>query len=237
MENKGSDSPSGNLDGSRTKEKWSTVRGDDMSPSIRLGPVNSESLIHDAKHLGFTLARYKFATKMLRRSKHIVEIGCGEGLGTLMYLADTSARVTALDFDASQIAYAREEVLPHGRDRLEFLCQDMITTPLEGQSADGLVCLDVIEHVHPDEEEQFIRNCASILQPGGVAVIGTPNKDAERYASERSKVGHINTFEPDRLVAALDGHFSQVFLFSMNDEMVHTGFSRMAHYLMTLCIK
>ena len=30
-------------------------------------------------------------------------------------------------------------------------------------------------------------------------------------------------------------HFHNVFLFSMNDEVVHTGFSPMAHYLLALC--
>ncbi len=29
---------------------------------------------------------------------------------------------------------------------------------------------------------------------------------------------------------------SYVFLFSMNDEVVHTGFSKMAHYLLALCV-
>mgnify|MGYP007028595943 CR=1 FL=1 len=30
--------------------------------------------------------------------------------------------------------------------------------------------------------------------------------------------------------------FDNVFLFSMNDEVVHTGFTPMAHYLFALCV-
>ena len=30
-------------------------------------------------------------------------------------------------------------------------------------------------------------------------------------------------------------YFENVFLFSMNDEVVHTGFSPMAHYLFVIC--
>ena len=30
-------------------------------------------------------------------------------------------------------------------------------------------------------------------------------------------------------------HFRNVFIFSMNDEVVHTGFYPMAHYLFALC--
>jgi hypothetical protein len=34
----------------------------------------------------------------------------------------------------------------------------------------------------------------------------------------------------------LERFFTNVFLFSMNDEVVHTGFSPMAHYLFCLCV-
>ena len=34
----------------------------------------------------------------------------------------------------------------------------------------------------------------------------------------------------------LEKYFKNVFLFSMNDEVVHTGFSKMAHYLICLCV-
>ena len=33
----------------------------------------------------------------------------------------------------------------------------------------------------------------------------------------------------------MEKHFENVFLFSMNDEMVHTGYSKMAHYLVAVC--
>ena len=33
----------------------------------------------------------------------------------------------------------------------------------------------------------------------------------------------------------LEGHFDNVFLFSMNDEVVHTGFHPLAHYLFAVC--
>jgi hypothetical protein len=31
-------------------------------------------------------------------------------------------------------------------------------------------------------------------------------------------------------------HFADVFIFSMNDEVVHTGFYALAHYLFALCV-
>ncbi len=35
--------------------------------------------------------------------------------------------------------------------------------------------------------------------------------------------------------ALLEHYFENVFLFSMNDEVVHTGYYPMAHYLFAVC--
>ena len=37
------------------------------------------------------------------------------------------------------------------------------------------------------------------------------------------------------LKSLLSKYFHNVFIFSMNDEVVHTGFYPMAHYLFALC--
>ena len=221
----------------RTKEEWDKVFATTIQGQFTLGLINSESLLKDPKHVGFMIARYKFAARMMSRCRHIIELGCGEGIGTLMFLAETSATVTAIDFDEPQIEYAKQQVLPHGSGRLSFLCQDLISTPYIGNPGDGLVSLDVVEHVDPSEEEQFLRNCTACLEQKGIAVFGTPNKYAEPYASDRSRQGHINLFDPERLISTLEAHFDHVFLFSMNDEMVHTGYHKLAHYLMALCVK
>ena len=33
----------------------------------------------------------------------------------------------------------------------------------------------------------------------------------------------------------MEDHFHNVFIFSMNDEVVHTGHHKMAHYLFAVC--
>jgi hypothetical protein len=73
------------------------------------------------------------------------------------------------------------------------------------------------------------------LTDDGVMILGTPNVTADRYASEHARRGHINLFDADRLRALGLRHFEQVFSFSANDEMIHTGFSPMAHYLLVVC--
>ncbi len=220
----------------RSREAWERVREMNIPHDFTFGPINSESLLNDPKHLAFTLSRYKFAVKMMRKCKHVIEIGCGEGVGALMFLAETAATVTAIDFDESQIGYASEYILPHTENRLTFMCQDLVSSTYVGGLGDGLVSIDVIEHVIPSEEDQFFRNCVACLEPRAIAVFGTPNGCAHQYASARSQEGHINLFEPERLTSTLERYFGHVFLFSMNDEMVHTGYDKLAHYLLALCV-
>lgn len=223
---------------SRTRKAWEEVPDNTEIKSIfELGPYNLDSVIRDVKHLGFTLARYKFASKMMKKCKRIVEVGCGEGMGVFSFLSETNAEVTAIDFDESHIEYVNKNVLPYTRGRVKFVCQDIITQSYRGKKADGIICLDVIEHIHPDEERQFFENYVSILGKKGISILGTPNKYASQYASERSMIGHINLFTPERLTSTLEKYFTHTFLFSMNDEIVHTGYDKMAHYLMALSIK
>jgi len=50
-----------------------------------------------------------------------------------------------------------------------------------------------------------------------------------------SLAGHINLKSAATLRESLARRFTNVFIFSMNDEVVHTGFTPMAHYLFALC--
>jgi hypothetical protein len=80
-------------------------------------------------------------------------------------------------------------------------------------------------------EQQFLSTVADNLKPHGFCVLGTPNETASLYASAHSREGHVNLFTAERLVATLRDRFYNVFAFGMNDEVVHTGFYPMCHYL------
>jgi 2-polyprenyl-3-methyl-5-hydroxy-6-metoxy-1,4-benzoquinol methylase len=220
-----------------TQKAWEQVTRLDHPAGFTMGPINAKTWLRDPKHMGFMLARYKFAAKMMRSCSAILEVGCGEGLGTMLMLKDTTASFVSTDFDPAQIRYATEHVMPHCGGRATFQCMDLVAQDPGAGRFDGLLSIDVIEHIHPQDEKAFLDHCVRALKPGGTAILGTPNLHADVYASPPSRAGHVNLFDPDRFTETLERHFSHVFLFSMNDEMVHTGFSKMAHYLMALCVK
>ena len=55
--------------------------------------------------------------------------------------------------------------------------------------------------------------------------------------SKGSKKLHVNCFDKDSLEKYLYKFFNNVFTFGMNDEVLHTGYDKMCHYVFAICIK
>jgi 2-polyprenyl-3-methyl-5-hydroxy-6-metoxy-1,4-benzoquinol methylase len=140
--------------------------------------------------------------------------------------------LTAVDFDPELVADAQRQKLD--RWQINFHVHDILTAPFES-GFDGAYALDVIEHIPQEREHDFLGNIRSALTDTGVLIIGTPSLESQAYASRQSKEGHVNCKTADALKETLGRHFANVFIFSMNDEVVHTGYHKMAHYLMALC--
>jgi 2-polyprenyl-3-methyl-5-hydroxy-6-metoxy-1,4-benzoquinol methylase len=204
----------------------------ELGPST-LGPWTSHIWRHDPKHLCFLLSRYKFVSKLLAGCQRVVEVGCGDAVGTPIVLQAVES-VLAVDFeplvlDDAKIRYEREQ-----ENRVSFLKHDITTAVIPDGPYDAAFSLDVVEHIPTAMEGRYIRNIAGSLGDRGIAVIGTPNVCASAYASAASQEGHVNLKSAESLRELVSGAFHNVFVFSMNDEVVHTGFSSMAHYIIAL---
>lgn len=197
----------------------------------RLGLMINESWNQDPKRTLFTLSRYKFVAKMLAGRKKVLEVGCADAFGTRLVQQEVG-RVTAVDFDPvfiKDVKSRRSAAWP-----MDCFVHDMLSGPVLGRF-DGIYCLDVLEHIARDREDVFIKNLILSLAPTGVVMIGIPSLESQIYASPQSKAGHINCRSGAAFKIFLEKYFTNVFLFSMNDEVVHTGHYSMAHYLLALC--
>lgn len=218
----------------QTKEPQNQSQVDEyraLGPA-RLGPWTSNIWRHDPRHLGFLAARYKFVAKMLHGKQRVVEIGCGDGIGIPIVLQEVDF-VQGLDIEPIVIEDARARFAGEGIANCAFALQDVSATPLAGPF-DAAYSLDVIEHVDMRHEGAFLDNICAGLDAEAVCILGTPNVTAAAHASEGSRAGHINLKSGPELKALLQSRFHNVFLFSMNDEIVHTGFAPMAHYLIAM---
>jgi SAM-dependent methyltransferase len=217
----------------RTRESQyqSLVELRDKKGLTPLGLMTSGVWTEDPRRLTFVLARYKFVAKMLNGLNRVLEIGCADAFGTRIVQQEVG-QVVAVDFDPVFV----EDVRTRMDSRWHFTClmHDMTSAPLP-ENFDGIYSIDVIEHVPREQESMFLRNIVLSLAPHGVCVIGTPSLESQVYASEGSKQGHVNCKSGPDLKAFLRGYFHNVFIFAMNDEVVHTGFLGLAHYLFALC--
>ena len=213
------------------KEKQYTVQFTTLKEKgpIELGPTCSHLWRNDPKHLCFLLSRYKFCSKMLAGKNNVLEVGCGDSFGLKLVL-QTVSKIHGVDFDPLFINWAKKT---YGKNQLNasFQVLDIIKETPEKGPFDGVYALDFIEHIEKAKEDQVMENICSTLTSDAVCILGTPNIAAFQHASKDSKKGHINLKGKTELQNLLKKYFQHVFMFSMNDEVVHTGFSPMAHYL------
>lgn len=211
------------------KDYWDRVKPK-IGNNVSLGEYYSFVLKNDIRFLLYSLARYKFAAKLIgaEPKKEVLELGCNEGIGTLM-LAESANSVMGVDFDANSISWAKSSL---EKDGLSFKCDNFLGGKYG--SFDAVVSVDVIEHVLPENEKLFFSTILDNLNDDGFCIVGTPNVSASKFASKDSEEGHVNLFSAQRLKELFLQGFKNVFIFGMNDEVVHTGFYEMCHYLFVL---
>ena len=196
-----------------------------------LGLMFNEAWQRDPRRALFVLSRYKFVAKMLEGTNSVLEVGCGDAFGTRI-VQQSVGKICAIDFDPVFIADAVQRQAQHWP--FDALVHDIVAAPMD-ETFDAAYSLDVLEHIDAKSENRFLENICSSLTKTGVLLIGTPSLESQQYASRQSKEGHVNCKSGNALREFLNRYFHNVFLFSMNDEVLHTGFSPMAHYLFCLC--
>lgn len=214
-----------------SKKLWISLEQEIDTKPVTIGRHTSYSLINDPIRLSFVTARYKFCARLLSGMSTVLEIGCGDGFGSTI-VAKEVGELICTDINV--------KMLEETQKYLSFLCNtsfeyyDFRETSYP-KAVDAIFLIDTIEHIYPEEEASFMENLCRSLRKNGTCIIGTPNKTAERYASEGSKKGHVNLKDYDDLKNLGASYFHSSFHFGMNDEMIHTGFPPMTHYRWILC--
>lgn len=201
-------------------------------------PIDSfmleRNFINDPVMGTIKLARYKFAAKMLSKDDVLLDLGCGNGFGTYFY-SRFCKEATGMDLYA-RVSDAAERFPGKG---LQFIHGDILSPPrsIMDNTFSVITMLDVIEHFYKDDGEKIVKTYHGYLPRNGMMIIGTPSRHSAEYRSAAGKKEHFHEYDPDELKDMCDGYFGRTLLFSMNDEIVHTGFSKLAWYVFLLCFK
>lgn len=215
-------------------ELWKHYGATQKEGEVTLGPHTSYQWNNSRRHLLFTATRYKFAMKMIGNlyepdEKDILDLGCSDGFGTY-YVAEYASSVVGVDFDEEAVGYA----IAHNQTPNISYKLDNFLGKKYGDF-DGIVSYDVLEHIYPENEEQYMDTVLKNLKDTGTFVVGTPSLETQQYSKENITGAHVNVYKGEDFYKMLKKYFYNVYLFTQNDEIIHTGHLRMANYLIAVC--
>lgn len=192
----------------------------------------AHQLATDPKHLGFQIARHKIVGKILNGKKQVLEIGCQDGFGTYI-VSKNVERILAIDIESNHIEEA--QTLWHEyKSEFEFLLGDITQLDLENKEFEACYMMDVFEHIAPEKSDDFLQAVIKNLSRTAIVVIGMPTKESQEFASEFSKLGHVNLFTISEARNYFAKFFEYVFIFGMNDEMINLNFEPLNHYMIAI---
>ncbi len=125
-------------------------------------------------------------------SDHLLEIGTGWG-GMAIYAAKHYAcKVTTTTISKQQYDYAKARVAAEGlQDRISLLFEDY--RDLSGQF-DKLVSIEMIEAIGHQFQDTYFEKCATLLKPGGKALIQAITIEDHRYEQALHSVDFIKRY-------------------------------------------
>src|SRR5260370_10936263 len=125
----------------------------------------------------------------------VLELGCSVGYATAK-LRRKGYQAVGVDNSSWCIAWAKH-IYPTG----EYLLGSAEELALADASFDGILCLDVLEHV--TDETAAMREICRVLKPGGTLVISVPHHGLLQWLDS------LNLY--DQIVRVTqNGHFTQV---------------------------
>jgi len=163
----------------------------------------------------------------------VLEVGCGDAFGSTL-VAQAVQKLVCIDSEPYVIEHPAKN--PQLTLNATLKLHDIVQSPMPDPFK-AVFSLDVIEHIPLELEDRFMENIVASTEGSGVLIIGTPNITSAQYASQFSQIGHVNLKSFESLKQTLSRFYRHVFMFGMNDEVVHTGYAPMCHYLIGLAVE
>ena len=196
---------------------------------VNLPPEYGMFFEKDLLRLLIRLARYKFVARQLTKNDTVLEVGSGSGVGTI-FLGQHAKEAVGIDIKSTEVEEARSI---NKRENVRFICDDFFAHEFANKF-DAVVSLDVIEHLDAENSDRFLTKIATTLKENGFCIIGTPSLYSWEHQSDLSKASHEKCYDLPELRSLIEEHFGRTLVFSMNDELVHTGYYKMAWYYYVL---
>jgi SAM-dependent methyltransferase len=142
--------------------------------------------------------------------RRVIDMACGEGYGSDL-LARSASSVVGLDANPEAFEHARARYV---RDNLHFE-RGMVENHGEPGSFDAVVFLQTIEHVI--QPRAVLEHMRSLLAPGGVVYVSTPNvlTLAPAGAAKSDNPWHVREYRSAEFRSLCESVFSSVELLGL----------------------
>jgi SAM-dependent methyltransferase len=174
-------------------------------------PLTGERTLPDVPEENYWFRRHLVVYEWIAervRTQRVVDMACGEGYGSEV-LARTAASVVGVDANPEAHEHAR---LRYQRPNLRFE-RDLVESFAE--PCDAVVFLQTIEHVQ--DPGVILEHFKSMLAPGGVAYVSTPNllTLAPPGAEKSDNPWHVKEYRAEEFRALCEAHFDPVELLGL----------------------
>lgn len=186
------------VNGNRAKER--DARDFDQT-QLRLNGGAARTLHRDFSAHFF---RWSFARRIIKKTDHVLEIGCGQDQPLKRVLFESAGGPLA----ASYIGVDLNPLKPSGNQHVMLLGATDFTSPAGYRNVtessptggfDVVVHLEVIEHMKVEHGAKLLKHCYQALKPGGLLIMSTPVYDGKRHAAN-----HIHEYTVEELQKAVE---------------------------------
>ena len=106
----------------------------------------------------------------------ILDVGTRDGTFALaLAQAHPKMRITAIDTEASSINWANEQAVKLGLENVTFFVDDILNPKVpQADTFDTVICMELLEHLPPNQVQRAYDNCMSFLKKGGRILLTVP---------------------------------------------------------------
>jgi SAM-dependent methyltransferase len=180
-------------------------------PGVPPLPLTGERTLPDVPEENYWYQRHLVVYEWIATrvgGRRVVDMACGEGYGSNV-LAGPAASVVGVDANPEAHEHAR---LRYVRPNLRFE-RDLVESFAE--PCDAVVFLQTIEHVQ--DPGAILDHFNSMLSPGGVAYVSTPNllTLAPSGAEKSDNPWHVKEYRANEFRRLCEAHFERVELLGL----------------------
>jgi 2-polyprenyl-3-methyl-5-hydroxy-6-metoxy-1,4-benzoquinol methylase len=150
-----------------------------------------------ARHQG----RYYQVGLFCRPGQRILDFPCGSGYASDIF-APFGVRYEGKDVDPTTVEYARTVY-----KGAQFSFGDLKNPQLEKEAYEVIGCIEGLEHIEMEYQDQLIATLCSALKPGGVLVVSSPENKSGISGQSPDNKWHLGELTKADFVSLLQRHF------------------------------